>query len=298
MRFFKSLRNIKLCLIKMFFWQPLKAKSFRRWVFDSSPKNTLMISNAKDENFIISSQDKTIARELYINKEYDLSKLETALKILKFDKASSLLIDVGANIGTICIPAVKRNYFSQAIAIEPDPMNFNLLKANIYLNGLSGEIDTYNCALGEKAEENLILELSESNFGDHRIRKGGSEEEINQPNKQNIQVKSKSLDSMFQYDSNREVLLWMDTQGYEGYILAGASNFLSNRIPIVVEFWPYGMVRANSYLKLKDALIGSDYQTFYRLDDNLEQEKLSEATLDALWSKIGETGKFTDLLII
>jgi len=298
MKFFKPLRNIKLCLIKIFFWQPLKAKSFRRWVFDSSPKNTLMISNAKNENFIISSQDKTIARELYITKEYDLSKLETALKILKFDKLDSLLIDVGANIGTICIPAIKRNYFSKAIAIEPDPINFNLLKANIYLNDLGDEIDTYNCALGEKAEEDLILELSESNFGDHRIRRGSPEEEIDQFNKRNIQVKSKSIDSMFQYDSNQQVLLWMDTQGYEGYILAGASNLLSNRIPIVVEFWPYGMMRANSYLKLKAALISAGYQTFYKLDGDIVQEKLSEAALDALWSKIGETGKFTDLLII
>ncbi len=33
------------------------------------------------------------------------------------------LIDIGANIGTICIPAVKCGLFDRAIAIEPEPLN-------------------------------------------------------------------------------------------------------------------------------------------------------------------------------
>lgn len=97
MRISRPIRIVKLMFIKLFFWWPL---SVRRGVFDSAPDNTLMISNCLNEDFVLSSSDKVIARGLFANKEFDLDKLNTALKLLEFDGQDSLIIDVGANIGT------------------------------------------------------------------------------------------------------------------------------------------------------------------------------------------------------
>jgi hypothetical protein len=39
-------------------------------------------------------------------------------------------------------------------------------------------------------------------------------------------------------------LLWVDVQGWEGYIFLGAERLLSTGIPVASELWPYGMRRA------------------------------------------------------
>ncbi|MDW3096129.1 MAG: FkbM family methyltransferase [Gammaproteobacteria bacterium] len=295
MKINRPLRKVKLLLVKLLFWAPLSVKSFRRWIFDSAPMNTLMISNCINENFIVSSSDKTIARGLFSNKEFDLDKLTAALKILQFDKKHSLLIDIGANIGTICIPAIKRGYFDEAIAIEPDPFNYRLLKANVLINDLNSQIDTYNIALGKDDGEQLVLEQSVDNFGDHRIM---VDENNGDSSLQKIKVKSESLDSIFDASVEKNVLVWMDTQGYEGYVLAGASSTISKKIPLVIEFWPFGMLRTKSYVYLKKTLLDGGYTKFYLLDDEPEATILSEAALDELWEKLGEKGEFSDLLVI
>ena len=295
MKINRPLRNVKIILVKLLFWAPLSIKSFRRWIFDSAPINTLMISNCTYEDFIVSSNDKTIARGLFSNKEFDLDKLTTALKILQFNKKDSLLIDIGANIGTICIPAIKRGFFAKAIAIEPDPFNYRLLKANILINDLNPQIDTHNIALGKSDGEQLVLEQSKDNFGDHRI---SIDENSNDSSLIKINVKSESLDSIFDAAVDKDVLVWMDTQGFEGYVLAGASKTISNKIPLVIEFWPFGMLRAKSYAYLKKALLAGSYTKFYLLDGEPEANRLSEAALDELWEKLGEGGKFTDLLVL
>ena len=39
-------------------------------------------------------------------------------------------------------------------------------------------------------------------------------------------------------------LLWVDIQGYEGFMFQGAENTLSRGIPVVSEIWPYGIAKA------------------------------------------------------
>jgi hypothetical protein len=63
-------------------------------------------------------------------KSFDARNLEKSLKILKTKK--NILLDVGANIGSIGIYGVAKNYFKKCLAFEPEPRNFDLLK-KIYL---------------------------------------------------------------------------------------------------------------------------------------------------------------------
>ena len=41
-------------------------------------------------------------------------------------------------------------------------------------------------------------------------------------------------------------LIWVDIQGHEGHLLAGAKNTVGKKIPMVCEFWPYAMQRAGT----------------------------------------------------
>lgn len=65
-------------------------------------------------------------------------------------------------------------------------------------------------------------------------------------------------------------------------MLAGTSKAISNKTPLVIEFWPYGMLRAKSYMQLKKALLSGGYTKFYQLDGEIRETEISDSTLDAL----------------
>jgi hypothetical protein len=58
------------------------------------------------EKYLVYTNDP-IGKDLFIHGEYDFRKFELALQLLH-RKSIQTLVDVGANIGSICIPAVNR----------------------------------------------------------------------------------------------------------------------------------------------------------------------------------------------
>jgi hypothetical protein len=39
-------------------------------------------------------------------------------------------------------------------------------------------------------------------------------------------------------------LIWMDVQGFEGHVLEGGARTIRKGVPVVAEFWPYGIRRS------------------------------------------------------
>ena len=272
--------------------------AIRELVFDTTPRSSLLLAKTDAEVFVTSTQDLSIGRMIYSRGLKDFESVGRVAELLGPDHKKKILIDIGANIGTICVPAVKREIFKYAIAVEPEPFNFSLLQANIHLNSLANKITAHNIALGQYANEELVFELSETNFGDHRIRTSDQAGLHGESTRKTVTVKSKRFDDLFSNLTADEALIWMDTQGYEGYILAGASSNLVKNIPLVVEFWPYGMNRSGSFSAMKASLIGKGYASFYNLETQDGPTPLTKENLENLYDKIGSTDGFTDLLII
>jgi hypothetical protein len=85
------------------------SRLFRRVYLDVCSPNAFLVSNAASGSFMLSAADQEIGRFLFIEQEpFDFAKLATVITLLDKSHKSHLLIDVGANIETICIPAVKR----------------------------------------------------------------------------------------------------------------------------------------------------------------------------------------------
>jgi hypothetical protein len=142
------LRLSAKAFVKRFYWRLLLASErFRSLLFDSAPANILLLSNVGNERFLVTSNDRSISRDVFITGSFEFDKFDRMLSLLGKHFRKTLLIDVGANIGTICIPAIKRNIFQCAIAIEPDPLNYSLLVSNININGLANMITPHNLAL-------------------------------------------------------------------------------------------------------------------------------------------------------
>jgi FkbM family methyltransferase len=253
--------------------------------FDNIEKNKeLLAINNYSEKYIVNSSDIAIGRSLYINGHFEFDTFLHALKILENKIKKKTLIDIGANIGSICIPAIKRKIFENCIAIEPEPYNYNLLSKNIFINDVNDKIETLNIALGQFDDEQLKFELSVDNFGDHRIKPDSKEKNFyNEDKRKIITVNTKKLDTIMKRFNPKDTFIWIDTQGYESFVLDGGINTLSKKTPMVIEFWPYGLDKFNSYNLLKKNLIKADYKYCYNLNSKNYLKNLTERALDEIY---------------
>jgi FkbM family methyltransferase len=268
-------------------------------VFDSASPGSLLLSNGARERFVVHASDKMIGKRVFVNREpYDFDKLVLVTELLGTEFQRTLLVDVGANIGTVCIPAITRGLFARAVAIEPDPANYALLVANIYLNHLQDKILTHHLAVGDTDGGTVLLERSPDNFGDHRVKISTDAGSFHEEGRATIPVKSETLDTVLGEINPQATLIWMDTQGFEGYVLAGASQALKQHTPLCLEFWPYGLARSGCYRLLKETLIQHGYRVLYNLDDPAMRIPLTPHALDELYATVGETGAFTDVLVL
>lgn len=281
-----------------------QSRGARAVFFDTAAPGHYLVGGSIDGGaFIAPTRDKVVARSVYTRGGMDFDKTERALALAGIPMGQSVMIDIGANIGSICIPFVKRGFGRAAIAVEPEPANFNLLLANIALNGLGDRITPINAALGD-TEGHLELALNADNCGDHRIVSGaaagtsvGASAAV--ATRPVVRVAATTLDSVVDRHPDDHLFLWMDTQGYEGYVLAGAPRTLARRVPLALEFWPQAMVASGSYPALRRALVSAGYERFHRLGEKHPRRiALSEASLDALYDELGEDGPYTDILVL
>jgi FkbM family methyltransferase len=216
----------------------------------------------------ISPHDRVIGESLFFNGAWeDTETLRVASEVVCTINAVNpnrrVFVDVGANVGTTSISAIRSGMFDTAIAIEPDPSNCAFLRQSIVASRLEGRIVPINVALSDGVRD-ATLERSPVNHGDYRIRvnkDSGSGSAMDEASWDTVSVSCTTFDDLV----DRGVIklsdvgmVWMDTQGHEGHVLRGARSLLASEIPVVIEFWPYGLERAGTLASLVE-LIASHY---------------------------------------
>jgi FkbM family methyltransferase len=248
------------------------------------------------ESCVVSTHDGVIGRELYARYEFDLDKFGVAQRLLGRNLSDCVFVDVGANVGSICLPLVKRNYVGSAIAIEPEPLNFRLLSANLWINDVADKVECHNVAVGAESGS-IQFELSNSNFGDHRVSISTEAGSFDEQSRNKISVRMETLDSLLPEELDHQLFLWVDTQGYEGFVLQGAVRLMSKKVPLVVEFWPYGMDRADSFEPFLAAVSSAGYTLFYDLESpNEGSKKADRGSLIQFYEQLKKQDRWTDLL--
>jgi FkbM family methyltransferase len=291
-----------------------KIRFIRRVVFETSKNfSNYIYLETECENFFIFTKDNAISKHYYIeniqtrSNNLELLKFKKTIKFLNnnFDGKYNIdtLFDVGANIGIICIPALINNIVKKAYAIEPDKNNFRLLSINKLLNELDDNLQLYNYALSSKDNEILNFELSDDNYGDHRVSVEKPQYNLhNEGNRIVSKVESKTFDTLFPNINSKKDLVWIDTQGFEPIIIEGAKNLLISKAPIVIEFWPYGLKRNNLWTKMRELIEKFDH--FCDLsEDIIVKKKINKENLEKLFTgwdqeKVNQHALYTDLLLI
>jgi hypothetical protein len=90
-------------------------------------------------------------------------------------------------------------------------------------------------------------------------------------------------------------LAWIDTQGFEAFVLAGATRLLDLRIPLFLEFWPY-MLRKNSSLETLINLLNENYQQFVNVSNRKREAQPLQELHDLAKGLHGE-GEHVDILV-
>jgi FkbM family methyltransferase len=261
-----------------------------------------IVENKHKEKFIIFTNDNVISKEIFVSEEFDIKKVYKALDFLNKKSKISRLYDIGANIGVICIPAVKRGLVESANAVEPERKNFELLQMNVALNDLQNKIKIFDYALSDKDNEIIEMELAEDNSGDHRIKNKPQFNIHGEENRKTVKVNSKKFDSLFTNIDPKKDLVWIDTQGYEPIILSGSENLIKSKTPIVIEFWPYALKRAGHWEKMMHIFSKFDYFIDLSLSRTIPVE-INEKNLLILkdgWDseKKGDFTLYTDLILL
>jgi FkbM family methyltransferase len=150
----------------------------------------------------------------------DLNHLFGCIKGLLQEGKRVLFLDVGGDIGTYSI-AVANRFTDEAVTVmcfEPIPASCDLIRQNIKLNSLEGQVELIEVALMDEPQEQLKICLNTLAPGSSSIKGEGEE----------VMVRADRLDSVLKggisdFDA---VVIKIDVEGVEENVLRGASGLL------------------------------------------------------------------------
>jgi FkbM family methyltransferase len=135
---------------------------------------------------------------------------------LHFLRPGDLFLDIGANIGSFTLLA-SGICKASTIAIEPDPETMALLRRNIDINGLHGDVVLEQAAVGaEEGEVEFTIGLDTRNH----VAKGNEG-----PTRR---VSMRTLDGMAALSP--PIMIKVDVEGYEADVFRGAQAVLNNPV--------------------------------------------------------------------
>ena len=133
------------------------------------------------------------------------------------DKA---MLDIGANIGNHTLFFMNECGASFAHCFEPIKGTFEILKRNIFENGLYDKVRLYNVAIGKKEGNAEIASFHEDNLGGTCLK-----------DQDNGQIKVVPIDSL--EIENDVAFVKIDVEGFELNAVLGMQNFLKKLHPVV-----------------------------------------------------------------
>lgn len=168
------------------------------------------------------------------------------LHFLRLIRPNGLVIDIGANIGiTLWSSAVSASVDSHFLAFEPSPKCFSQLTKFVSERNIT--CDTFPIALGAKE---TVLEMygtaNEANSGGATFSPHGFDES------DRVTVDVSTLDKVLEaekFAGKKISLIKIDTEGFEGEVLAGARSTLEQNPPDVLVLEVSPMFGDISYLQ-------------------------------------------------
>lgn len=240
--------------------------------------------------------ESTYGRRLFASRRWkddrQLDRTLRALRLADLELARRTFVDIGAHVGTSTIQALRRYGFTSALAFEPEPENFRILRANLAANGLDAFVRVFNVALSNRVGSGE-LGIRDRGSATHRLLRGG------EPVPRTLRVPVTTFDSLAAdgaVDPDEAGLLWIDVEGSEVEVLEGARTLVERSVPMVIEFNPRRFRAAGRLESFLDLLCPS-YTHFFNLKPTFSSERSFEQ-LSEIEKLLFRHRKKTDLLVV
>ena len=243
-----------------------KAWPRERFFLKSRRHTPVVAVDTGGARYFVSTADEAVGLGIFAHGSHEREQLEAVSGVLADWRGEAdplrgkAFLDIGANIGTSVVEAMVSLGCAGGWALEPHPGNFKLLRHNLLENGLDDKVEALEMAVSE-TDGSATLEVAKENMGDHRVRVGdASAGRMAESDRQTIEVPMRSLDSLVgdgTVSLDQVALAWVDTQGHEAHVLAGAPCLAEARVPVYAEYWPYALERAGGLDRLHDIIQGT-----------------------------------------
>lgn len=211
--------------------EPPSQKEFVGLAKDYTP---YVVSDLPRRRLIVPTGDRRLSK-LFWTRTNDDSALARALATLAqagIGVRGTTFLDVGANIGQTTLAALRAG-FGSVLAFEPVVETFQLLRANLALNGVEDRVRTLQVALSDRSgSETIVLTPGKLGSAHLPVRAGGESEH---PRESVTLARLDDLVSDGTLDPGSIGLLWIDTEGHEAQVLGGAEQTLAHGFPVVAE---------------------------------------------------------------
>jgi FkbM family methyltransferase len=273
----------------------------------AAPMTKYLSAESQGYPYLVRAEDRNTSRALFIReRRIEMEVLDRVVELLVAMNGEQAVVgrqflDVGANIGTATIPALRRHNFGTAICFEPESENVLTLRLNLLLNGLEDRSHVVRAALSDTAGKALLAVYVQKG-GKHHIVATSDAQRRRAADATLVEVRALTLDQLVDHgtiDPAEVGLLWMDVQGHEGHILQGAGRLLDEGVPVVLEWAPQalerhgtgiGEIAARCYTHFLDVR-NSIHQTDWELGSTPELGDYAEEI-------VRDGRKFTDLLLV
>jgi FkbM family methyltransferase len=114
-------------------------------------------------NFYLPNLNDHIQKLIYYNRNF---YEEAMLKDIKERlNPGSFIIDVGANVGNHTVYFAKICNASKVYSFEPQKDVFKILEKNVWLNGITNQVELFDYALGDKESLGSLKKVDNNNLG-------------------------------------------------------------------------------------------------------------------------------------
>ena len=274
--------------LEKFFVRELRDKPLKKFfssvkgmkvVCKTLPERLSAVTIREDDHLIICDPRDLVGRSVVLHGNW--GRLETE-RIVKFLDNEGLLtgtgvaMDLGANIGTQTLYLYLTEKFRHIIAVEAAPKNFELLQANVRVNGWSEDITAFHAAVfTEDGVINLNLKEDDVSGGHSLLELPG--------NTKTLEVTALTVDSILRQskiEANQVEFVWMDIEGFDFEILQEIQKTCGSRLPVFFEFSPnfMGKDKTADFVEFLNSNYTHVY-TFKNLKD--DPERISDAGIFA-----------------
>lgn len=268
------------------------------WALHRATRETLTV-DTRQGRLSVSTRDEAIGRLLYTQRHFQHDTTVNALKYLRErgllpEKGHGVALDIGANIGVISIGMLVNGEFAGAVGIEPEPRNFRLLKHNVTANGLSDRYVPLQFAVSDHAGD-LPFALHPNNFGGHHVlaREPADSANVIRVPARRVDVLVDGLPSEVR---NAIALVWIDVEGYEGFVFAGGPRLFGRDIPVIAEINPMAITQVGMRVGRFCDIAAGYWSSFsvWRRGARYVQYPISE--LPRFCEELGEYGTYDDVV--